>query len=55
MNFTLLAALLPLLVKYEPAVLSFVQREGPQIEAFLKELQAGLQAINASNTSAKGM
>ena len=40
MNFALIAQLIPLIVKYGPAVASFMETQGPQIQAFIKEVEA---------------
>lgn len=48
MNLTVLLQLLPLVVKYGPAVASFLETQGPQIQAFIKDVEVVLTQAHAA-------
>jgi hypothetical protein len=40
MNFSVLLNLIPILVKYGPPVIAFIQQEGPAVQQFIKDVEA---------------
>jgi hypothetical protein len=46
MNFMSLTALIPLLIKWGPPIVSFVQTEAPKIHQFIADLEAALGQVN---------
>jgi hypothetical protein len=53
MNFSVLLNLIPILVKYGPPVIAFIQQEGPAVQQFIKDVEAafGQPAIGATGAN----
>lgn len=51
MNFSVLLSLIPILVKYGPAVIAFIQQEGPAVQAFIKDVEAAFGQQQATGAT----
>ncbi len=45
------AALIPVVLKYLPTIITFVEQEAPAVQALIKDIEAAIAAANTASTT----